>query len=195
MNEPNTGCPGSGKGTLCKMLSQNHGYHHISVGDLLRDMTQTLQSERDYIIAGFVRDGNLLPTEIVLDILKDACGAAFEEHSIVVVDGFPRRFDQAVAADKGVRNDCCSIFSFVFLLTEPKYRAPDLVLFFGCGKEESKRRYLTRKRGQDDEAMFEKRFEEFASQNEAILDHYRKQDKLITVSIPAYSIHPLEDAD
>ena len=30
------GAPGSGKGTLCKLLTETHNNYHLSVGDYLR---------------------------------------------------------------------------------------------------------------------------------------------------------------
>lgn len=51
------GCPGSGKGTLCKLLVQNHGYRHVSVGDLLRGLVDG-QSKPNDDVKDYVQQGN-----------------------------------------------------------------------------------------------------------------------------------------
>lgn len=59
-----------------------------------------------------------------------------------------------------------------------------LVLFFNCPKEIAKQRYLTRNlegREADDEAMFEKRYEEYVQENEGIVREYRERELLVEV--------------
>ena len=37
------GPPGSGRGTQCKKYAEEHGYHHLSVGDYLRELSDPSQ--------------------------------------------------------------------------------------------------------------------------------------------------------
>ena len=57
-------------------------------------------------------------------------------------------------------------------------------MFFTCPKEIAKQRYLTRNlegREADDEAMFEKRYEEYVQENEGIVREYRERGLLVEV--------------
>lgn len=60
---------------------------------------------------------------------------------------------------------------------------PSIVLSFDCEKSEAKRRYLARKRGDDDEAMFEKRYAEFEKENPALEKHFGDLGMLLKVNV------------
>ncbi|KAF5876305.1 putative ump-cmp kinase protein [Botrytis fragariae] len=68
------GCPGSGKGTLCKLLAQYYRCHHISVGDLLRD----LQNEQSLAIKDYIQEGELLRKPDL--VLYFCCGKEIALH-------------------------------------------------------------------------------------------------------------------
>lgn len=58
------------------------------------------------------------------------------------------------------------------------------MLHFNCSKAIAKHRYLTRNlegREGDDEAMFEKRYKEYARENEDIVREYQKRGLLVEV--------------
>lgn len=87
------GAPGSGKGTQSIRLVERYGLHHISTGDLLRDHIRRgteLGKVADAIISG----GNLIPDELMLDILSRELDAHPEVKG-VIFDGFPRTISQA----------------------------------------------------------------------------------------------------
>jgi adenylate kinase family enzyme len=90
------GCPGSGKGTLCKLLSQEYGYQHISVGDLLRSIRDDLTNE-DHELQEHVRQGKLVPTTTIVNILESAISSGLASGRGVILDGFPRQLDQNTA--------------------------------------------------------------------------------------------------
>jgi adenylate kinase family enzyme len=96
------GCPGSGKGTLCKLLAQEYRYQHISVGDLLRSIRDDPTNE-DFELRDHVRQGTLVPTRTIVRILKEAISGGLASGSGVIVDGFPRHLDQGIALMEQVR--------------------------------------------------------------------------------------------
>jgi adenylate kinase family enzyme len=96
------GCPGSGKGTLCKLLSQDYGYQHISVGDLLRSIRDDPTNE-DLELQNHVRQGTLVPTRTIVRLLKEAISGGLVGGSGVILDGFPRYLDQRIALMDQVR--------------------------------------------------------------------------------------------
>ncbi|CZT08641.1 uncharacterized protein RAG0_13633 [Rhynchosporium agropyri] len=91
------GCPGSGKGTLCKLLVQNYGYRHVSVGDLLRGLVDGEKSNPDVNIKDYVQQGTLVPTTVLLNILQPAVMP--ETLGSILIDGFPRSLDQGIASE------------------------------------------------------------------------------------------------
>ncbi|MEM4330682.1 MAG: nucleoside monophosphate kinase [Candidatus Pacearchaeota archaeon] len=89
------GPQGSGKGTQAELLSKKLGVPSISVGDLLRNTKGKLKEKIDSIL----KEGKLVPTEIVVEILKkrikkDDCKKGF------IIDGFPRNLEQAESIKK-----------------------------------------------------------------------------------------------
>lgn len=92
-----SGAPGAGKGSLSAILAKDYGFKHLSIGDLLRQVVAS--PEADKTIAEYVRRGELLTTSLLFQILKPH----IEEGGTLILDGFPRRLDQAQAFEKEVR--------------------------------------------------------------------------------------------
>ncbi|MBI2173546.1 MAG: nucleoside monophosphate kinase, partial [Candidatus Aenigmarchaeota archaeon] len=55
------GPQGSGKGTQAKMLEERLGVHHVSSGDVLREMAQ-----KDERIKLALETGELLPDDVII---------------------------------------------------------------------------------------------------------------------------------
>ena len=88
-----SGKPGGGKGTMCKKLIKDFDCHHISTGDILRKHVSQgtpigLQAK------AFMDDGQMVPTELVVDLVFDELSAIDLDKSIVLLDGFPRTLEQ-----------------------------------------------------------------------------------------------------
>lgn len=92
------GAPGSGKGTQSAKLIDEYGLYHISTGEVLRDHIKRgteLGKTADRIIS----KGNLIPDDLMVDILEDVLDKQGEVKG-VVFDGFPRTIPQAEALEK-----------------------------------------------------------------------------------------------
>ena len=88
--------PGAGKGTQGERLAAWSGARHIAAGDLLRAQARDgglLGRE----IAAYQARGDLVPDQIVLDVLTPAVTEA-AAHGGYILDGFPRTLPQAIAA-------------------------------------------------------------------------------------------------
>lgn len=96
-NQPQLGAPGAGKGSLCKKLAKKHGFRHLSIGDLLRQVAASPGADKT--VVEYVRRGELLTTELLFHILKPH----IKEGGTIMLDGFPRRLDQAKAFEEQVR--------------------------------------------------------------------------------------------
>src|SRR5271154_6436180 len=85
--------PGAGKGTQGERLAAWSGARHIAAGDLLRAQARAGDRLGDEIAAYQAR-GDLVPDQIVLDVLTpavvDAAAAGGD-----ILDGFPRTPPQA----------------------------------------------------------------------------------------------------
>nr|WP_267517290.1 adenylate kinase [Borreliella garinii] len=96
------GPPGSGKGTISKIISNEFKYHHISTGDLFRENilnSTTLGKE----IKKIVEKGELVPDLITIKIVRNKI-KAIEKNDNFILDGFPRNICQAEALDKFLPN-------------------------------------------------------------------------------------------
>lgn len=110
----------------------------------------------------------LIDAKVLVPILRNELEESRSREQgrrVMLVDGFPRNLAQRREFEEAVAE-------------------PILVLFFNCPKETAKQRYLTRNlegREADDEAMFEKRYEEYVQENEEIVREYRERGLLVEV--------------
>lgn len=88
------GAPGSGKGTQSEKLKERYGLHHISTGELLRAHIAR-GTKLGKVADMFISRGNLIPDELMLDILAEELDAHADANG-VIFDGFPRTIPQAM---------------------------------------------------------------------------------------------------
>jgi adenylate kinase len=110
--------PGAGKGTHGRWLTQQTGAAHISSGDLLRaEIERGTGLGRQ--VAAYTARGDLVPDELIFDVLIPVVVAAARETGGYVLDGFPRTMPQALrAAQFGVELGLTS--DGVIFLTAPE---------------------------------------------------------------------------
>ncbi len=88
------GKQGAGKGTQAGRLAEHYGVAHISTGDLFRDAVRD-RTPLGLEIQRYIEHGNLVPDDIVIDMIEHR----FEEDNSLqdgfVLDGFPRTARQA----------------------------------------------------------------------------------------------------
>ena len=91
------GAPGSGKGTQSDKLIEHYKLFHISTGDVLRDNIKR-GTELGKIAKGYIDQGQLVPDELIIDILAQVLDENMDNASDgVIFDGFPRTIPQAEA--------------------------------------------------------------------------------------------------
>ena len=96
------GPPGSGKSTQGGLLSKKLDLPYFSVGHILRKIAEG-DSDEAKEIQGYLREGNLLPDEIILPILTKHLEHEDHAHGFIL-DGFPRNIDQAQQFDQKIDN-------------------------------------------------------------------------------------------
>ncbi|KAJ5242455.1 adenylate kinase [Penicillium citrinum] len=167
------GGPGSGKGTQSANLVKNYSFVHLSAGDLLRAEQIREGSQYGAMIKEFITEGKIVPMEVTVALLSNAMAESLATNpptpgtkARFLIDGFPRKLDQAVFFEKTV---CPS----------------ELVLFLDCPEDVMESRLLKRGEtsGRDDDnaASIRKRFRTFVETSMPVVEAFRAQDKVITV--------------
>ncbi|XP_059545134.1 adenylate kinase isoenzyme 5 isoform X1 [Myotis daubentonii] len=87
------GGPGSGKGTQCAKLVEKYGFSHLSTGELLRHELSS-DSERSKLIRDTMERGDLVPSGILLELLREAMAASLGHTTGFLIDGYPREVKQ-----------------------------------------------------------------------------------------------------
>jgi len=97
------GCPGAGKGTLCKKLATEYGGCHLSVGDMLRTTMYNEESTEQAELTPYIRSGTLVPTDLLLKVLSRSISQNLRESpTCLLVDGFPRLLQQGIEIEAEV---------------------------------------------------------------------------------------------
>ncbi len=91
------GAPGSGKGTVGKIIAEDLKLAHISTGDLFRENLKN-ETELGKEAKQYMDKGELVPDEVTIRMLKERLNGADVENG-AVLDGFPRTGVQAVSLD------------------------------------------------------------------------------------------------
>jgi adenylate kinase len=160
--------PGAGKGTQGERLAAWSGATHIAAGDLLRAEVQARRG-LGHEIAAYQARGDLVPDQIVLDVLTPAVVEAAARGGYIL-DGFPRTLPQAIAAaDLAARLDV-TLDAAVYLY------APDDVLT---------RRLLDRasQSGRSDDVadVIQHRLQVYAETTGPLVPHYAERGILVAV--------------
>ncbi len=159
--------PGAGKGTHSKQLSEATGIAHISSGDLLRAEIDR-GTEMGLRLSEYTTRGDLVPDDLIFDILIPKVVEASRDTGGYVLDGFPRTMPQALrAAQIGIELDLVSDAA-VYLT------APDEVLI-----ERLRDRALRDGRPDDAPDVIRHRLAVFAAQTQPLVDYYRRRGILL----------------
>ncbi|XP_066350742.1 adenylate kinase, chloroplastic isoform X2 [Miscanthus floridulus] len=93
-----SGAPASGKGTQCELIKTKFGLVHISAGDLLRAEIAA-GSENGKQAKEFMEKGQLVPDEIVVNMVKERLLQPDAQENGWLLDGYPRSYSQAMALE------------------------------------------------------------------------------------------------
>ncbi|MFI1366069.1 adenylate kinase [Streptomyces griseochromogenes] len=198
------GPPGAGKGTQAVRLAEKLAIPHISTGDLFRaNISQ--QTELGKLAKSYMDAGNLVPDEVTIAMAKDRMEQPDAENGFLL-DGFPRNVSQAEALDallesesikldavldlevpedevvkriagrRICRNDSSHVFHVTY--SPPKQEGVCDV----CGGE-------LYQRDDDSEGTVRKRLEVYHTQTEPIIDYYKAQGLVVTIS----SLGPVDE--
>ena len=92
------GAPGAGKGTQAEIISERYSIPAISTGAIIREAIAS-GSELGLKVQEYTNRGDLVPDEVVIDIIKERLNKPDCEGGFIL-DGFPRTIPQAEALDR-----------------------------------------------------------------------------------------------
>ena len=163
------GGPGSGKGTQSEKLIEKYGLHHISTGEVLREHIKK-ETELGKIAKRYIDEGQLIPDDLMIQILDDVLENEAKDKPGVIFDGFPRTIPQAEALNNLLKKRNKELHAVVGL------EVPD---------DELVKRMLNRGkmtgRADDNEETIKKRLNVYHNQTSPLRDHYKKQSKYISI--------------
>ncbi|HEY7048300.1 MAG TPA: adenylate kinase [Jatrophihabitantaceae bacterium] len=168
MNLLLVGPPGSGKGTQGERLAKRLGIEHIAAGDLLREEVRA-DTALGSKVRGFLERGELVPDELVIDLLMPRVLAAARNGGYLL-DGFPRSVGQAREARR---------------LADQEGFSADRVIYLDAPRDELVNRILVRAktegRSDDTPEVIRYRLQVFDEATAPLIDYYRGRGLLRVV--------------
>ena len=178
------GPPGSGKGTAASRVAPEYKVPHISTGDLFRrniqEETEIGKKAKEHMDAG-----NLVPDEIVIEMLKERITCNDCEKGFIL-DGFPRTIPQAEMLDQLTEIDIVInlVVSDKIVITRNSARES----CSKCGRIYNLRGILPKKHGicdncgesvvrrpHDEPLVIKKRLNIYKEQTEPLIEFYRNK--------------------
>lgn len=161
------GAPGAGKGTHASILAERYDLYHLSTGDRLRQEVAS-GSPLGKEIQAIMNRGELVDDDTVTKIVNKAI---IEDPRGIIFDGFPRTVRQAVVLD---------------LLLQIYHQRLNCVVRIDVPRDELVRRIHERavisgRHDDTDDAIINRRLDEYENKTFPVIDYYRQNGVLLTV--------------
>ena len=191
------GPPGAGKGTQAAFLAKNLSIPHISTGDLFRaNISQ--QTELGKLAKSYMDAGNLVPDEVTIAMAKDRMEQPDAQGGFLL-DGFPRNVQQAVALDEMLKAEGMKLDGVLDLevpedevvkrIAGRRVCRNDSAHVFHVSYKPAKQEGVCDvcggelyQRDDDSEDTVRTRLEVYHTQTEPIIDYYKAQGLVVTIS-------------
>ena len=161
--------PGGGKGTQGARLAERLEVEHVAAGDALRAEVERA-TEIGTRVAGYLDVGELVPDEVVVDLMTPIVAAAAQAGGYIL-DGFPRNLAQAHVADEAWERRGIGLEAVVYLeVPEPELRRRLLA------------RAETEARSDDTPEVIDNRLALFAETTFPLVEHYRNRGLLVAIA-------------
>ena len=182
------GAPGAGKGTFSSQIKEiQPEINHISTGDILRENLKN-KTPLGLKAKEYMEKGELVPDNIIIDMIKDKLNKDDIKNNGFILDGFPRTLTQAEALSEITKID------LVVLLKVPediiikrilgRYSCPNCGAiynkFFMKPKKEGVcddcgEKIEFTQRSDDTEETLKNRLEVFKENTEPLVKYYREK--------------------
>ncbi|MEU6175161.1 adenylate kinase [Streptantibioticus parmotrematis] len=191
------GPPGAGKGTQAQYLAKNLSIPHISTGDLFRsNISQGTALGRK--AQEYTSSGRLVPDEVTIAMAKDRLEEADAAEGFLL-DGFPRNLGQAEALDAYLRDKDVTLDGVLDLEVPEDEVVKRIAGRRLCRKDGAHVYHVSYnppktegvcdvcggelyQRDDDTEDKVRVRLEVYHSETEPIIDYYKAQDLVVTIS-------------
>ncbi|MFC5799528.1 adenylate kinase [Streptomyces formicae] len=191
------GPPGAGKGTQAAFLAKNLSIPHISTGDLFRaNISQGTELGRQ--AKAYMDAGNLVPDEVTVGMAKDRMEQPDAANGFLL-DGFPRNVAQAEALDEMLETEGMKLDAVLDLEVPEDEVVKRIAGRRVCRNESAHVFHVTYsppkqegvcdacggdlyQRDDDSEETVRRRLEVYHTQTEPIIDYYKAQGLVVTIS-------------
>ena len=193
------GAPGTGKGTVASKLSEKLGIPQVSTGDIFRKAMAEktpvgIEAEK------YISQGMLVPDETTIRIVEERLKDPDVQNGLIL-DGFPRTIDQAVALDAMLEKENKNITLAINLETPENEIIDRIVSRRVCSNQECKAVYNTKlnppkeegicdkcggelkQRKDDNEETVRKRLETYYKQSAPIVNYYKNKGVLYSSEV------------
>lgn len=194
------GPPGAGKGTFSSQIKKIlPEIVHLSTGDIFRENLKN-KTKLGKQAKGYMEKGELVPDEIVIDMIEERLNREDVRKNGFILDGFPRTIEQAKALSEITEIDlfllldvprdilkkrilgrfscdeCGKIYNKYTLKPEKKIGEDKWI----CDKCGTKIEF--KQRSDDTEETLEKRFDVYEENAKPVIDYYKEKGKLKRVN-------------
>lgn len=182
------GKPGSGKGTQAKRLAERLGLFYFSSGDFARDL-----AKGDSRIERIMNEGRLIPEKEMSSYVSNFLERKLKETKNVIFDGYPRSLPQYKFLENWLYERSLDIDAAIVLEVSDE----SAILRLSTRRKDSKtgRTYnlitdpppptispdSLEERKDDTAPAIKKRLEEFSKNISPMIEHLKKEGKLILV--------------
>ncbi|HWC11080.1 MAG TPA: adenylate kinase [Acidimicrobiales bacterium] len=187
------GKQGAGKGTQADRLARHYGIPHVSTGDMFRASVKD-DTEAGRRVKTYMEHGELVPDEVVIDVVAER----LDRHDVgdegFVLDGFPRNVAQAEALDEMLGEEGVDLVLELQVPTDVVLaRLEGRRVCTGCGKNYSVENPPAQDwicdrcgskvvpRHDDTETAIKRRLAVYEKQTEPLVAWYMAKDKLAAV--------------
>lgn len=160
------GIVGAGKGTQAKLLAEHSGYQAVSTGELLR--TYATEEQHRRMLAG-----ELLGDEEIIDMV-DTVLDEVQDPGKCMLDGFPRSVRQTEWLLEQIRQNRFDLTAIIHLIVS---------------EEVVRERMLNRGRPDDTPETIVRRFQEYHTITEPVLEYLRQH------GVPVYDVNGDQDPE
>jgi len=161
------GAPGSGKTTDAELIAENHkNITHYSTGDMFRAEVAS-GSQRGALIDTYISKGLIVPIDIAIETIITAIKNAPTD--VIIIDGYPRSFEQMNELDKYLVNETeVELVNVIEVVVSP---------------EVARDRVLGRARGADDNVeVFNNRMNVYIEPLKTIQEFYESKNLLVKIN-------------
>ena len=114
------GAPGSGKGTVSTVLCEEHGFKHISTGDLFRENIK-LKTPLGQEVEEVMKSGKLVTDELTNNLLVDVLENKYDlSKDNFIFDGYPRTLPQVDFLEKYAKQHNITIKKVIYFEIDEK---------------------------------------------------------------------------